>query len=177
LIKRGGFMGDNKRVKSVSRQGTEADSDESGRSGEGGQTGAIEFREFITLGEQLRDDLLPADEKKRLLIVHNQVHELGVKKQKSLREQRQAIKEGRVPMHQYGAGGGTNSSYLPHPELNKAAQFSGTDQNVNLLPTENTAEINQAQREELQNRYQLRYAQENTLKNTPRFNPKPQFNR
>ena len=40
------------------------------------------------MGEQMRDDLLTGDEKRRLLSVHENAHQAVVKKQKEMREER-----------------------------------------------------------------------------------------
>lgn len=151
--------------------------DESGRGtdegsgGKGGKGGGIEFREFITSGERLRDDLLTGDEKRRLLSVHEGQHEGVVKKQKSTRDQRKQLKEGKVslPAYRQGLASQGGSQYKSHPVLSQKAQFSGIDRQVNSLPTENVADTNQEKRDELQYQYNLVHRPENA----PRFNPKP----
>jgi hypothetical protein len=163
---------DDKRKKSINPN--EGDSDERGTGTSGGQGGGIEFHDFIGTGDQVREDQLSPSELKRLLSVHQDIHEARVKKQKALREQRQAVKEGKIPLQVYRqglAGTGMNAAYRANPILANKAQFSGIDRQVNALPTENIAETNQEKQEELQYQYQLRFAPENA----PRFNPKPQF--
>lgn len=137
--------------------------DSEDETGKGGKTGNAEFRDFLA-----------PDEKKRLSIVHRETHEFLVKKQKQLSEERKAIKEGKVTLQAFhaGKGSGMNSGYKPQPILQNKAQFSGTDNQVSLLPTENTAETNEENRQELEQKYQLRHQPEAA----PRFNPKPQFN-
>lgn len=149
-------------------QGTEGDS------GTGGQSGQIEFKDFIGTGERLRDDLLPADEKKRLLSVHKDTHEIRVKKQKELRDQRQSLKDGKIPLQTYRQGvmgTGMNSQYKANPVLANKAQFSGIDRQVNTLPTENVADTNDALRDKLENQYRKTYVPQYA----PTFNPKPQY--
>lgn len=149
--------------------------DEEGQTGQGGggKSGQVEFREFIGSGaERLRDDLLPPDEKKRLLSVHQKTNEINVKKQKDVMEQRKNLKQGKVALntfHQGLQGAEMAGQYKANPALKDAAQFSGIDRQVNALPTENIAETNPEKREELQYQYSLRYAPENA----PRFLPKP----
>ena len=149
--------------------------DESGQGTTGGgASGQIEFKDFLANAANLRDDLLPADEKRRLLSVHQDAHELNVQKQKDIREQRQAVKDGKISLQTFQnglMGAGMNAQYKTNPVLANKAQFSGIDRQVNALPTENIADTNDANRNELENQYRLRYAPESA----PRFNPKPQF--
>ncbi|EKD70929.1 MAG: hypothetical protein ACD_46C00327G0008 [uncultured bacterium] len=138
----------------------------------GGKSGQIEFRQFISTGEKLRDDLLSPEERKRLLSIHQATHESRVEKQRKLRDERKDLKEKKIPLQAYreGLGRGMNSQYKSHPVLSRKAQFSGVDRQINTLPTENIAETNQDKRNELEYQYRLRYA----LENAPKFNPKPQ---
>lgn len=141
-----------------------------GRTGQGGKSGQVAFRDFLAPAEALRDDLLPPDEKKRLLSVHKDAHELRVKKQKEVIEQRELVRNGKIPLQVYRQGvmgTGMNAEYKPNPVLANKAQFSGVDRQESALPTENVAETNQDKR----NEYRLRYAPENA----PRFNPKPLY--
>lgn len=155
------------------RSGGQDDQEDSG-SGSGGQSGQIEFRDFTASTQHTRDDLLPADEKKRLLSVHKDTHEQRVKKQKDLRELRTELREGKLNQQRYreglakaGLGGG--SQYKANPVLANAAQFSGIDKQENPLPTHNEANTNDGDRKELADRFELRYAP----KNAPVFNPRP----
>ena len=147
--------------------------EEEGDTGEGGQEGSIAFSDFISGGDDGRDDQLSPGEEKRLLIVHKETHEDRVKKQKSLREERKALKEGKIPLATFrqGLGAGMQSQYKVNPILANKAQFSGIDKQIIAIPSENIAETNQENRAELENQYRLRYAPENA----PRFNPKPQY--
>lgn len=162
----------------LTNQEIEDESGEGGTSGTGegaaGASGQIAFKDFLAT-ERLREDLLP-EELRRLLSVHQDTHELNVKKQKDLREQRQAVKEGKINLQAYRnglGGGGANSNYRPNPVLADKAQFSGIDRQVNQLPTDNAANTNEGDRDKLENEYRLRHA----LTPQPSFNPKPQFNR
>ena len=155
------------------------ETDDEGRgsaTGSGGQSGAIKFRDFTGMSEPKRDDLLPADEKKRLLAVHNSSHESRVKKQKETRDQRQQVKEGKVSLQQYreGLAAKHESQYKSHPILSNKAQFSGMDSQLNPDPIENRSEANEELRNELELQYRLRYAPSAPAK---KFDPRPQFNR
>lgn len=146
--------------------------DESGTSG--GQSGQMGFHDFLSEGP-LREDLLPPDQIRRLLGEHRNQHEERVKKQKILRDDYKAVKNGNksVQTLREGKGSGLNSAYPPHPILADKAQFSGIDKEVNPQPSENMADTNEADRNDLENQYRLQYAP----KIQPKFNPKPQFNK
>jgi hypothetical protein len=164
-----------KRLLDVEKDLSEGESGQGGEdeSGQGGKSGQIEFRDFLDSGQHTRDDLLP-DEKKRLLSTHKDTHELRVKKQKEVREQRLQVKEGKIPLQTYRQGvmgTGMNSQYKVHLILANKAQFSGIERQVNPLATENVADTNEANRNELENQYRLRYQPENA----PKFNPKPLY--
>lgn len=148
------------------------DNGESGKSGAGGQSGTIEFKDFVTSDANFRDDLLPYEKRKHLLATHKDVHEAGVKKQKEKRQQYKDLKEGKVQLKEFREGLAAtsgNSQYKANPVLANKAQFSGVDKQVNALPTENLAETNQEKRDELLNelKYRLGYQP------SPTFNPKP----
>jgi len=145
---------------------------ESGESGQGGKSGQIEFRDFLASTESTRDDLLSRDEIRHLLIVHENVHEAHVKKQKILKENRQAVKEGKISVENYrqGLGNSANSQYKVNPKLADKAQFSGIDRQENPLPNENIADTNQDKRQELDYQYRLRYQPQNAPKFIP---PRP----
>lgn len=165
---------DKKKLKFTDDPDTDESGTEEGGEGEGGQSGQIEFRDFLGGAERMRDDLLSPEEKARLLSVHQDVHEIRVKKQKELREQRQALKDGKISLQNYReglAGNGINSQYKANPILANKAQFSGIDRQVIALPNENVAETNPEQRDELEHRYRLSHR----LENAPVFNPKPQY--
>jgi hypothetical protein len=151
--------------------------DETGESGSGsfgGQTGEVEFRFHDATQVANRDDLLPPEEIKRLLIVHKETHKARVDKQKITREQRNALKQGvyvaPTVAQQLGRGGsgGSVSPYKKHPISDKA-QFSGIDKQVIGIPSLNEADTNPEQKDKLENRLQ------NRLQNAPKFNPRPRF--
>ncbi|OGT59033.1 MAG: hypothetical protein A3F43_06720 [Gammaproteobacteria bacterium RIFCSPHIGHO2_12_FULL_42_10] len=134
------------------------DSDDDDQTGQGGDAGSgIAFHEFIASGAPLRDDLLSGGEQRRLLQVHQQLHAAYVEKQKTAQDKRQQLKEGKVSLEAYRneKGQGATSDYQNHPVLSKEAQFSGMDNQVNAVPTENNAETNNDKREELQYQYRL----------------------
>lgn len=142
---------------------------DSGESGSGSQSGSIEFKEFF--GEApLRDDTLPPDEIRRLLAVHAEVNEAKVKNQKEKRDQLQAVKEGKVSREVYQQQYGADGSVTAHPKLMNEAQFSGAmDAKISPLPTENNAEANPGDRQELKKEFDKQF----TPQNAPSFNPKP----
>lgn len=147
--------------------------DESGE-GEagGGQSGQIEFRDFLSNVERVRDDLLPANEKRRLLSVHKDTHITRVKAQKERRELYAKLKSGKIPLRAYREGSmsaGMSSQFKPNPAIADKAQFSGIDKQVIGDPTQNVAETNQDQRQEVDNELRYRLG----MQNTPKFNPKP----
>lgn len=143
----------------------------SGASG-GGQTGKIAFTFHDAMQVPSRDDLLPANEIRRLEFVHKDTHKEWVTKQKHTRIERTARKEGhptqRLPAQYqvgYGGGGGGVSKYKKHPISDK---FRGmADPQVNGVPDLNDAQTNSELKDKLEN--QLR----NRLQNTPKFNPRP----
>ena|SRR3990167_9295619 len=141
------------------------DEDEEG----GGKSGDIEFVYHDPLSGPQREDLLPENEKKHLLHMHEELHEARVAKQKETRDQRKLVKEG----HSFQTGlGGTfpSTNYKQHP-LTQKAQFSGIDKQLNVIPTENMAETNEDKREELQHQFQLQYQPEHVPRNQPKPRP------
>ncbi|MDR3491282.1 MAG: hypothetical protein P4M12_04460 [Gammaproteobacteria bacterium] len=151
----------------------EQEEDESGR---GGKSGEIEFRYKDAFTGPTRDDLLPPNEIKRLMIVHKDTHKMRVDKQKQLREERVALKEGKyIPnnerVYQKGFGassGGSSSRYKKHPISDKA-YFSGKDKQVVGVPTLTESNTNEDLKEALENKL------ENKYQNVPKFNPKPRY--
>ena len=145
--------------------------DDEGSQGSGGQTGEIEFRYKDAMSVANRDDLLPASEIKRLLIVHKDIHKERVDKQKATRAERNALKEGKyvapsIAQQLSGRGAGRSSPYKKHPISDKA-QFSGVDKQVVGIPTLNEAKTNEELKDKLENKLQ------NRLQNAPKFNPRP----
>ncbi|MCD6039674.1 MAG: hypothetical protein K0S27_1074 [Gammaproteobacteria bacterium] len=151
-------------------------------SGQGGKTGAVEFQYRDILSAGPRDDQLPAEEMDDLLKKHEKIHKEYVDTQKETRKERDAIKQGRTPAaHSYdglglgrgGAGGGGASPYKSHP-ISQHAQFSGaTDRKVTGVPSDNLAQTNEEEKQELEDKLQLRLRHRNEHKNVPKFNPTP----
>lgn len=156
-------------IKNIFPDGDSDSDSEGGSSSQGGHqgTGSEGFHYQDPLSVPLRDDLLPPQEIKRLLKVHQEYHEAYVKKQQQTRKERKAFKEGRPSNARSRGNGARYSSYKQHPVLSQKAQFSGIDPQVNTLPNENQAETNVELRDRLENRYQ------NRLNYTKQFNPKP----
>jgi hypothetical protein len=147
--------------------------DESGDSGHLGGSG-VEFHFDISPGER-RDDLLSTEELKRLLKVHHDLHYDLVKKQKIERKNRNEIKEGKRPTvaNDYSIGNsgfGANQGGKQHP-LTQKAYFSGIDKQVIGLQSENVANTNEGQKNELEARLELKNRLQH--KNAPKFNPTP----
>ncbi len=145
---------------------------ESGSGTSGGQSGQIEFRDFLASDQYVRDDALSPEAKKRLLSVHSDAHESRVEKQKAVRDQRALLKSGKLSLETYRQEGMAKSQqwqFKAHAILANKAQFSGIDQKENPLITENIAEANQDKRNELTYSPSPRMQPENT----PRFNPRP----
>lgn len=141
-------------------------------SGSGTKSGSLDFKDFLGSDQYSRDDLLSSEDIKRLLSAHQDMNAANVQKQKEKKDQYKALKEGKVGLDQFRREAhGAQSSYQAHPALADKAQFSGTDSQVQVLPSEHTAETNEADANRLDNEYQLRYS----LQNTPKFNPKPQY--
>lgn len=136
----------------------EQDEESGGETGAGGKGGQVEFRDFLAAGESFRDDLLPPEEKRRLLAVHGSDHERRVNEQKQKRDQLKAVKDHKIPLQVYrqSMGAGMNERYKLH-FLTHTVQFGSgiTDTNVNSVPNENNAETNNEKRKELQLNYDL----------------------
>lgn len=131
--------------------------DDSGSTGtSGGAAGQIEFRDFLAGSESLRDDLLPPEEKRRLLAVHQSEHEQRVKKQKEKRDLLNSVKDKKIPLKTYREGLMGSNPYKVH-FLSSTVQFGSgiTDKNMNSVPNENNAETNNEKRKELQLNYDL----------------------
>lgn len=158
-------MNDNRDDDSQGSQGSQG--------GQGGKTGKIGVRVKTEIS---RDDLLAPSEVRRLLQAHQNLHKSYVDKQKQLRKERAAIKEGRKDLaaqlrSQHGRGGsGGLSRYKKHPISNKA-QFSGMDKQVSTLPTEFEAETNSEMRNDLENRYNYRFQPAPARRHLPKPRP------
>lgn len=145
--------------------------DESG-SGKAG-SGQIEFKDFLSSHEAMRDDLLSEEEKNRLLTVHKGSTETNIKKQKEKRDTYKALKEGKLPLATYRQemmSSSMQAGYKVHP-LNSKAQFSGVDRQVTNIANDFEAKTNEEKAHELQNKYELQNRPQ--LANAPKFNPKP----
>jgi hypothetical protein len=155
----------------------DADSQEGGEtggeSGEGGISGAIQFHDFTSTAENIRDDLLSFEQIRRLISNHKETNEFRVKGQKEKRDQYKKLKEGKIQLQAFRererAAGRYPSQYV-HPVLANKSQFSGIDKQVNMLPNESVADTNNEKREELRNELRHRLG----LSAAPKFNPKPQ---
>ncbi len=144
--------------------------DEDGRqTGQGGRTGEIQFRFHDMMQLPPRDDALPPQELKRLLITHKELHKSLVKKQKEKRRERENQKTNKFTQNyslQNGLGGGGQSKFKPHP-LKDKAQFSGMEES---LPADFNADTNPDLRDKLENRL------ENRLTNQPKYSsPRPRY--
>lgn len=143
---------------------------EEGEGGRGGKSGDIGGPRISI--EISRDDLLAPSEIRRLLKNHGELHKGFVDKQKILRQDRAALKEGRKTLNQMrraglGMGGGNVSRFKKHP-ISDRAQFSGMmDSQVTLDPLKNDADTNAEARNENELKFNLRFQPQRT------FNPKP----
>lgn len=152
--------------------------DESGTgSSSGDQTGKVKFRNFIGTGGENRDDLLSADEKRHLLMLHQDLSEAKIKQQKEKRQQYQDLKNGKTTLRHFRDGlvnAGKQAFYRVFPALANKAQFSGsTDSKVTPNPDQFIAETNQDKRNEL--KYQPQLTPQNQLRPNymPKFDPRP----
>lgn len=150
------------------------DETEDGESGRGGITGEVEFRYRDPMAGPVRDDFLSPKEIQHLLVVHKDIHKDRVEKQK-IKRQARAAEDARPTSSlekkyaQGGQGLGQSSAYKTHP-ISQKVQFSGMrDAEVVGVANLNTADTNSELKEKLENR------NENKLRNTPKFNPKPRY--
>jgi hypothetical protein len=140
--------------------GNKENEDDDGRTGSSGSGGKVEFRTFIG-NERGRDDLLPPDERKRLLAVHDTLNKESVKKQKARFDEYQRLKDGKTSLQEFRHAASQEYPFKPHTILSKEAQFGGSsDRQVSNLPNENNADTNKDKKE-------LRY--ENRLENRPKY--------
>lgn len=151
-------------------QHDEEDEEKGGGGSAGGAAGEIKFRYHDILSEEPRDDVLTPEEITRLLAVHKDIHKERVDKQKVIRKERKAVKEG--PAHLVtrkaytgGTGGGTYSKYKTHPI---AIKFSGIRDQQITAP-----ETNKDLQQELVNKLEDKLENKLRLQNAPRFTPKP----
>lgn len=125
------------------------------------QGSGIQFHDFIGSGKPQRDDLSPIDIK-QLLAQHDSAHRHHVEKQLEKQKNREALKNGRMSLHEYRHGAGQTSEFKAHPALN-SPQFSGIDQTENPLPSLNEANTNEEEKNE------------NKLRNRPAPGAQPRF--
>jgi len=159
---------DNRLKKQHDQVDDDSGSSESGTSGSRG--GQVEFKEFVGRDQFLREDLLPPEERKRLLIVHTQLNESSVKKQKARRDEYNALKAGQTNLQDFRQTR-RHEGYKPHTILADKRQFSGSDKQVNPLGNENISETNNEKKNELQYKYELQNRPQYV--NAPRATPKP----
>ncbi len=150
----------------------DVEKNEEDKGGKGGKAGDIEFHLFIPAS---RDDTLPPTEMARLLHKHGELHKVQVDTQKATRKEREKIKNDPKSTAGYDSlglrNGGTDSAYKTHP-LSNHAQFSGaTDKKVTGVPSDNLAQTNENEKQELVEKLDLRFQHQH--KNTPKFSPKP----
>lgn len=158
-------------IKKYSKISQLIDNNEESSGGQGGQSGAIEFRFKDDRLAPSREDLLSPQEIKRLQVVHKDLHKDRVDKQKQERSQRAAVKEGRYVPPQSGLGQASGrSGYKKHPISNKA-QFSGIDKQVIGIANLNTANTNDQLKDALENKLENK----NRLTHAKRFDPRPRY--
>lgn len=155
------------------KKDTEKTEDDKG--GKGGKSGDIEFHLFTPAS---RDDALSPTETTRLLRMHEELHKVQVDTQKADRKEREQIKKGQKATAGYdalglrGGGGGVQSAFQLHPTLSGHPQFDGaTDKKVTGVPSDNLAQTNDQEKQELIEKLDLRFQHQH--KNTPKFSPKP----
>jgi|SRR5579872_4551126 len=151
----------------------EEDSQDGKSGSSGGVAGEVRFRYKDAMSTELS-----ASEIKRLLKVHDEIHLENVKKQKTTRKDRKAVKEGRQTLTasnglRSGYGAGKSSPYQKHPILNSKAQFNGADRQMTPRPDENMAETNNDKRPEnrLENQLKNRLKNENRNELRNRYTP------
>lgn len=150
------------------------DEDEEGESGTSstGAGGGIEFKDFTGLKGETRDDLLPPDEKRRLMIVAERLHKASVKKEKDKRQLMQDLKKEVINLMDYRQM--TNASagqYKVNPILANKVQFSGMSPEVSINPVDSLTQTNDELQNKLNNEYRLTHQLRNEIKRE--FNPKP----
>lgn len=148
-----------------------------GSSDFGGQSGQVEFREFIGTGPS-RDDVLSQDERKRLIGVHRETNsDANIRKGKETRDDYKKLREGKVTLgaHRAVKEGVKEGMYLTNPILARAAQFSGgsIDRKVSPSATENNSVTNEADRAEPENKFILTHKPEMVHRHKPTPAPTP----
>lgn len=152
-----------------------------------GTSGEIEFRYRDILSSDLRDDILPDSEIRRLLSVHEDLHKRMVDDQKNERKHRDDIKNGRVETKEYdslglrvgqgGGGGGGGYEFKSHP-ISNHAQFSGaTDRKVTGVPSDSNSKTNEGDKNKLVNDLTLTLTNDLKLQNAPTYTSTPTLTR
>ena len=136
----------------------------------GGSSGSnIEFKDFTGLmGEAKRDDLLPPDEKRRLMLVAERVHKESVKKEQNKRQLMKDLKEDKINLNDFRQQTTQHNQYKVHPI---ASKFSGASPQVSFNPNESITQTNDELQNKLKNDYRLTHQLRQELRND--FNPKP----
>lgn len=137
-------------------------------SGSGGQ-GKLDFKDFTGItGQPMRDDVLPPDEMRRLLIIAARGHKESVKKEKTKRDGIKALKEEKTSLQDYRQqmSAGANQ-YKANPKLADKVQFSGASPEVSHIPNDSLTNTNEEAKNEKKNEYRLTHQ----LRNEPQFNP------
>lgn len=157
------------------RKTDQEDEGSSGKSGSGGQTGAVEFRFKDAMSVAGRDDTRPPSEIRRLQVVHKDIHKERVKKAMHTRKDRASRKDGNPAIRQpaqyqvgYG-GGGAISKYKKHPVSDKMRGMA--DPQVIGIPGLQDASTNSELKDRLENKLQNQL--QNRYQNVPKFNPRP----
>jgi hypothetical protein len=128
--------------------------DEDDEGGSGGQSGAIEFHDFIGTGESARDKL-PQREKDRLLSIHDAATKDHVEKQQEKRKQYEDLKNGKRSLAEHRQEKMQRDQFQSHPLLANDPRKSGLiDNNMSPDPNENTNEANNELQLQLQNQLQ-----------------------
>lgn len=130
--------------------------------GSGGQSGSIEFHDFIGTGESARDKL-PQREKDRILNEHDIVSKDHVEKQETKRKQYEDLKNGKRSLAEHRQERAMREGFQNHPLFVNDPRKSGLiDDNMNPVPSDNTNEANPEDRHELQ--LQLQQQLQNQLR-------------
>jgi hypothetical protein len=133
----------------------------------------LQFVDFAGItGKPLRDDLLPPDEIKRLLVIAANGHKESVRKEKTKRDAIKAVKDNKLSVANYREQfGGAKNEYKTNPILANKAQFSGISPEVTPNPTDSKTNTNEGEKNELTNEYRLTHQLQYDAR--PRYTPQP----
>ena len=165
-------MAEDKRYLKNNRLGEESPSDDdegTGTTSFGGQSGQVEFREFLSNGDG-KKKITPAEER-HTLAIHKTINHNAVLKQKRTMDDYRLLREGKLPLEVFRQGkmGYENASHKVHLLATKA-QFSGSiDKQVVEIPGLQDAKTNDEKKAELRHQPGNR----NEYKEEPKFRPKP----